>query len=81
LRKGVVGRMRSEIRLPTELAALREIRRRAARHCAARSPQKFQTTLLELKEALDRLDMLEREAGFSLSPELLPPPNVYDRGE
>ena len=70
--------LRPDVRLPAELAALREIRRRASRHCAECNPQDFQATLSELKQALERL---EQEAAANLRYELLPPPNVYDRGE
>jgi hypothetical protein len=73
--------MRSEVRLPVELAALREIRWRASRHCAECSPQSFQATLSELKQALDWLEQLEQEAAAGRRYDLLPPPNVHDRGE
>jgi hypothetical protein len=51
--------MRPEVRLPVELAALREIRRRAKRHCLECNPQNFQATLAALQEALDRVEKLE----------------------
>jgi hypothetical protein len=73
--------MKPDLRLPAELAALREIRRRASRHCAECTPQNYQATLVELKQALAWMEKLEQEAAASRRYELLPPPNVSDRGE
>jgi hypothetical protein len=72
--------MKPDVRLPAELAALREIRRRASRHCQC-TEEDFLVTLAELKEALDWMARLEAEALANRRYELLPPPNVNDRGE
>lgn len=73
--------MSRDLRLPVELALLREIRQRASQHCADCNPQTWQATLADLKQALDRLEQLEREAAASRRYDLLPLPNVLDRGE
>ena len=73
--------IRPEVGLAAELAALREIRRRASQLCAECTPQNYEATLLELKQALHRLEQLEQQAAANLHYELLPPANVHDRGE
>ncbi len=73
--------MTRDLRLPIELAALREIRRRAAQLCYASDQAGFQARLADLRQSLDRLERLEQEAARGRHYELLPPPNVLDLGE
>ena len=72
---------RPEVRLPVELAALREIRWRASRYCAQPGPEPDPARLAELRQALAQLEKLEQDAAAHQRYELLPPPNVHDRGE
>ena len=73
--------MSRDLRLPVELAALREIRRRACQLYTGTGPLRLQATLADLKHALDRLEQLEAKAAAGQKYELLPPPNVLDLGE
>ncbi len=73
--------MTRELRLPVELTALREIRRRASRLCTQSGQPGFQATLADLKRALDLMEQLEAKAAAGQKYELLPPANVLDLGE